>query len=277
MISVTEQKVIEDFGKEWSLFDQSKILEKLESDFEAYFSLFPWDQINADSIGFDMGCGSGRWAWFVADRVKHLYCVDPSSQALSTARKNLSSKKNVTFKQAACQNIPLENNSMDFGYCLGVLHHLQDPLSGLKVSVKKLKPGSPFLIYCYYAFDNRPLWFRYLWKVSDVVRRLISKLPFKYKVSITGLIALFIYLPCARFSKFLDKLGCKVENFPLYAYRDKDFYTMKTDSLDRFSTRIEKRFSRNELRLMMQAAGLENISFSDALPYWCALGYKKLS
>jgi hypothetical protein len=45
---------------------------------------------------------------------------------------------------------------MDFGYSLGVLHHLPDPRAGLAACVTKLKPGAPMLVYIYYAFDNRP-------------------------------------------------------------------------------------------------------------------------
>ena len=50
---------------------------------------------------------------------------------------------------------------------------------------------------------------------------------------------------------------------------------MQTDALDRFGTKIEKRFTRNEITKMMKDAGLENIIFSEKEPYWVALGYKK--
>ena len=62
---------------------------------------------------------------------------------------------------------------------------------------------------------------------------------------------------------------------PLFLYNDKSFYTMRTDALDRFGTRLEQRFSKNEIRQMMEEAGLEMIEFSDEIPYWCAIGYKK--
>ncbi|AHJ31296.1 hypothetical protein PN465_00450 [Nodularia spumigena CS-584] len=43
----------------------------------------------------------------------------------------------------------------------------------------------------------------------------------------------------------------------------------------RFGTKLEKRFSRNQIQAMLERSGLENISFSDTPPYWCAVGYKK--
>ena len=50
---------------------------------------------------------------------------------------------------------------------------------------------------------------------------------------------------------------------------------MQTDSLDRFGTRIEKRFTKIEILRMMEDAGLKNIKFSNNVPYWVALGEKK--
>ena len=49
---------------------------------------------------------------------------------------------------------------------------------------------------------------------------------------------------------------------------------MRTDALDRFGTRLEQRFTRNKIDEMMRAAGLERIIFSEAEPYWCAVGFK---
>jgi hypothetical protein len=49
---------------------------------------------------------------------------------------------------------------MDFGYSLGVLHHVADTEGALRAAVRTLKPGAPLLVYLYYAFDNRPRWSR---------------------------------------------------------------------------------------------------------------------
>ena len=51
-----------------------------------------------DAVGFDMGCGTGRWAQFVAPKVKTLDCVGPSD-AINAAKKNLIYNKNVTFRK----------------------------------------------------------------------------------------------------------------------------------------------------------------------------------
>ena len=182
---------------------------------------------------------------------------------------------NVEFHHTSVGAIPFQDESMDFGYSLGVLHHVPDTEAGIRACVRVLKPGAPFLLYLYYAFDNRSGWFRALWKVSDVFRRMISSLPFGPKRVVTDLIALFVYLPLATFSRAMEGLGFKVGSIPLSTYRRHSFYTMRTDSLDRFGTRLEQRFSRTEICKMMEAAGLERVVFSDQMPYWCACGFKK--
>ena len=60
----------------------------------------------------------------------------------------------------------------------------------------------------------------------------------------------------ARESGIIERLGADVADWPLSTYRDKSFYTMRTDALDRFGTRLERRFSRAEIETMMHAAGL---------------------
>ena len=275
MNSNIDAGTVEGFGKEWSRFDQSALdPNELNAEFERYFKVFPWDELPPEATGFDLGCGSGRWARFVSERVGNLHCVDASDAALQVAKKNLSDRQNVEFHSASVDSIPLPDESMDFGYSLGVLHHVPDTGEALKSCVGKLKMGAPFLVYLYYAFDDRPAWFRAAWKASDVFRKGISRLPFGAKKIVTDLIAATVYLPAAKTSALLEKTGINVSGIPLSTYRRHSFYTMRTDSLDRFGTALEQRFTRNEIIEMMKSAGLKNIQLSDDEPYWCAVGYK---
>ena len=63
---------------------------------------------------------------------------------------------------------------------------------------------------------------------------------------------------------------------PLNYYKDKDFYIMYNDALDRFGTKIEKkRFSKEEIRTLLIETGFKNIKFNNSMPYWTVLSYKK--
>jgi SAM-dependent methyltransferase len=263
------------FGDEWERFDQSALSqEERLTIFNQYFAIFPWDKLPDRAIGFDLGCGSGRWAKEVAPRIGKLHCIDPSS-ALEVAKRNLNNFNNCEFHASSVDAIPLSDNSMDFGYSLGVLHHVPDTAAGIKACVNKLKLGAPFLVYLYYAFDNKPLWFKAIWYCSDLVRKVVSKLPHTLRYGVSQILAAVIYWPLARISFLLEKLGLSVANMPLSSYRQQSFYTMRTDALDRFGTQLEQRFTRKQIQAMMEQAGLERVVFSDDVPYWCAVGYKK--
>ena len=265
---------VESFGDEWSRFDQSEVSsQELSTIFNRYFSIFPWRKLSSLSEGFDMGCGSGRWAKFVAPRVRKLHCVEPSL-AIKVAEQSLTGYGNVVFHRASVDSTDLMPNSQDFGYSIGVLHHVPDTCRALRSCVDLLKPGAPLLIYLYYAFDNRPYWFRTLWRCSEVARAVISRLPPRFKGIITDIIAVLIYLPIARVSGVLERLGLDVHSVPLSFYRQHSLYTMRTDARDRFGTPLEQRFTKMQIQEMMISCGLEDIVFADSDPYWCAVGFK---
>jgi SAM-dependent methyltransferase len=265
------------FGQEWSRFDQSGLGYKEEARrvrvFDDYFRLFPWADLPGGAEGFDAGCGSGRWAKLVAPRVGRLHCVDASPDALAVASRNLAGHPNCALHVGSVEAIPVPDCSQDFGYSLGVLHHIPDTEGALAGCVAKLKPGAPFLVYLYYAFENRPAWFRTVWRLTDLARRAVSRLPFQLKTLFADLAAVSVYWPLARAARLAEQRGKNVERVPLASYRNKSFYTMRTDALDRFGTRLEKRFTGAETQRMMESAGLVRVQVYGP-PYWCAVGYK---
>jgi SAM-dependent methyltransferase len=272
-----DDRVVVAFGEEWSHFDQRALPQRDHvAIFEDYFAIFPWRNLPKDGgQGADVGCGSGRWAQLVTPRVRLLHCVDASREALEVAQTNLAGATNVRFHLASVNELPFADGVLDFAYSLGVLHHLPDTLAGIKSIASKLRGGAPFLVYLYYAFDDRPVWFKILWRLSDMGRRAISRMPFLARYLLTQVLAMLIYWPLSRVARWLDRRGQLPATWPLAYYRDKSFYVMRTDALDRFGTRLERRFTRRQIRDMLQAAGFGDIHFSEKPPFWCAVGIKQ--
>ena len=117
-MGVNEDKVtVTSFGHEWARFDQAALSRaELVEIFDQYFAVFPWQELGADSVGADIGCGSGRWAALAAERVGHLHCLDASEEALSVARRTLAGKANVSFHHASVGKLPFAPASLDFCY-----------------------------------------------------------------------------------------------------------------------------------------------------------------
>jgi SAM-dependent methyltransferase len=271
-VSGLERRTIDGFGREWTAFDYARPTPELTELFDQYFRIFPWDALPAGAEGFDLGCGTGRWAKLVAPRVGELTCIDASPAVVAVASRNLAGLPNCRVVTGRAGELPLPAASMDFGFALGVLHHLEDPASALDDAVSKLRPGAPFLAYLYYSLDDRPLHYRLIWRATDVVRRVVSRLPHRPRAVIAQAIALLVYYPLARGARRLEAAGRAVDDLPLAQYRHRSLYVMRTDALDRFGTPVEKRFTREEAAALMSGAGLERVTVADSPPYWCVLG-----
>lgn len=272
--SNSHSETVASFGDEWSRFDQRALSqEELATIYDDYFSLFPWHSLSPEAEGFDMGCGSGRWASFVAPRVGKLHCIDPS-EAIDVARSRLEHLPNVLFHKSTVRHNPIPIASQDFGYSLGVLHHVPDTASAIASCAALLKPGAPLLLYLYYSLDNRPFWYRMIWQATNIVRLCICRLPSRPKHVVTDLIAGLVYYPLSRLAALLESFGLPFNYIPLCYYRKLSFYTMRTDSRDRFGTPLEQRFTRSQISEMCTAAGLVNLTFSPNAPYWCVLAFK---
>ena len=269
-----DKATVDSFGDEWGRFNQADLSSKEAQEiFDQYFSIFPWQSLPQNAQGFDLGCGSGRWAKIMVKKVGHLHCIDPSN-AIEVAKELLSDVSNASFYKKSVDEFSLPINSQDFGYSLGVLHHVPDTAGAVKECASLLKPGAPFLMYLYYALENKSFFYKFLWRCSDFLRKIICRLPSGPKHLITDFIAVIIYFPLAKGSLILEKLGLSISSIPLSFYRNCSFYTMRTDSRDRFGTPLEQRFTKEEIYELMEGAGFKNIIFNSSEPRWCVLGIK---
>jgi ubiquinone/menaquinone biosynthesis C-methylase UbiE len=279
MNSNLDPVVARGFGREWSTFRQDAdhlSQQQRQEIFDDYFRIFPWHLLPpSGGVGIDVGCGTGRWSMLVAPRVAHLHLLDASAEALAVAKANLKPASNVSFHAASVAAIPLPAQSLDFAYSLGVLHHVPDTQAAIAAIAAKLKPGAPFLVYLYYALDNRAAWYRVLWRISNLARLVIARLPHPVRLVLSQTIAALVYWPLARAARLLSRSGISADALPLCYYADKSFYVMRTDAYDRFCTRLEKRFTRSEIENMLRDAGFGEIRFSDAVPFWCVVGVKQ--
>ena len=70
----SDEYVVRDFGREWKHYHQRDLDNReLSNLFNKYFSIFPFEKLSKNSVGFDMGCGTGRWASLIAPKVNKLY------------------------------------------------------------------------------------------------------------------------------------------------------------------------------------------------------------
>jgi SAM-dependent methyltransferase len=270
-----DAETVKSFGEEWNSFHGFSDAD-IKTAGDKYFDIVTDEMLNTSSKVVDIGCGSGRFIKYLKGRYGKITGIDPST-AIFAADKLLGGDSNVELIQASTDNIPFPDGHFDFGYSLGVLHHIPDSRKALNDSVRKIKPGGFFLLYLYYSLDNRSLPFKLLFHLSNFIRWVVSKLPTKAKKAVCDILAIVLYMPFVGLCRLLKLTGVPEKyrrKVPLQAYEDQSFYIIRNDSLDRFGTPLEQRFSRKQIQEMMTQAGLVNIRFSEKIPYWHAVGQK---
>ncbi|BCS98386.1 transcriptional regulator [Desulfoluna limicola] len=96
----------------------------------------------------DLGCGSGILAAELARVCDEVVGVDISSQALSAARAHAErvGLANVRFIEGDMTTLDLPDGCCDVAVLSQTLHHLPDPMTGLKVAARLLKPGGRLIL-----------------------------------------------------------------------------------------------------------------------------------
>ena len=276
-----DQKVINDFGHEWSSFDytESQSSEALDEQFAAYCTPLDLSRFNSSSsIAADFGAGSGRWSSRLLDSFLKVYALEPSDGANSVLLKKFEGESRVVILKETVGSNSIPDASLDLGMSLGVLHHIPNTGLAIRDVSKRIKPGGYFLCYLYYKLEGKPLYYKAIFKIVDLARRVISRLPQPLKRLISSVLAGLIYWPLARLSKVLGKLGFSTSNIPLHHYANMPYVMLANDALDRFGTSLEQRFNKTEIEEMLAKADfdLSTLVYSEVEPFWTFAVQKKI-
>jgi ubiquinone/menaquinone biosynthesis C-methylase UbiE len=269
-----DKKVVYEFGNEWLKFSEHKD-DLVKKGGEEYFDILNEEMVNQNTYALDIGCGTGRWSKYLAPKVAFIEAVDPSN-AIFAADQLLAEIKNVRLSQASIDTLPFNDETFDFVMSIGVLHHIPDTAKALNDCVKKVKKGGYFYVYLYYNLDRRGAVYKIFFKISDLIRKVVSRLPGKIKPFVCDILAIVFYVPFVLLGRFFNLLGFKnlAKRMPLHSYQNRTFFIIRNDALDRFGTRLEQRFSAKEVKEMMESAGLTDIIISPGIPYYHAVGKK---
>jgi ubiquinone/menaquinone biosynthesis C-methylase UbiE len=268
-----DERLLKGFAREWERFPE---MDPAELDLVAreLFDLLP-DRPGSDGMMVDIGCGSGRWTRWLAPRHAHVDAVDPGDAVLTAARVN-ADLANVRWSRARGEDLPFPSDSYDLALCIGVLHHVADPVRVLSEACRVLRPGGMLYFYIYHSMEDRGGIFKGLYRISDLLRRLIHPMPYPLGYACSQVLATTVYLPLVSLVRVAKRLGLKGwHRLPLSFYHNKSFRIMRNDALDRFGTPVEKRFDRLSIKAMLEKAGLHLEDISEQAPYWHGTARKR--
>ena len=249
------------FGAEWKKYPS--IVPNHRDEFNLYFDLVNLENLKNMRV-CDLGCGIGRWSYFLQDKCRELVLID-FSEAIFISRNNLRDCNHVIYIMDDINNLRLREKFADFLFCLGVLHHI--PGDALEAARRLKKHSSSILIYLYYSLDNKPSYFHAILAFVTSVRLAVSRIRNEYfRSAFTYIVAIFVYWPLIMIGKFFNMMDLSVE-IPIYeGYKGKTMKRIRQDVYDRFFTRIEQRFSRKDIMTLKDT--YKDITVSESIPYW---------
>lgn len=107
------------------------------------------------------GCGTGREAVWAASTLKNakVLAVDLSRRSLAyaTRQSRRLGLKNIEFAQADLLELGALGRRFDVVHSVGVLHHMEDPMAGLRVLRGLLRPHGVMEVGFYSAAARRPI------------------------------------------------------------------------------------------------------------------------
>ena len=249
------------FGDEWNVY--SEVLAEHRQEFAQYFDLIDINTFRHARV-CDLGCGIGRWSYFLKDYCHEIVLVD-FSDAIFVARRNLLASSNSLFFMCDLQRLPFRDDFCEFIFCLGVLHHLR--VSCLE-AIRRLRRFAPrLLVFLYYDFGTQPFYFRWLLGPVTFARKYLSRIRSQaFRKFFARLGALFLYLPLIYLGWVLRPLGLS-RYVPLHEfYCGKSLRRIEQDVYDRFFTSIEQRVSRDQILELRDS--FAQVTVSARIPYW---------
>lgn len=204
-----DQITADAFAKSWNTVYSGPTY--TEEQFIEWFKPLKATDIKNKTV-LELGCGNASLMYYLADwQPKKLVGVDLGDSLLA-GRKNMELKEFHNWQLIKGDLVNYISEGFDIVYSIGVLHHLQTPLDGIRSVVRNVKPGGKFHCWVYAKEGNFIIRF-----FVDPLRMISSKLPWwitKYFIATPLMSIFFVY---SKILRLLPNFKL-IEKLPLYKY-----------------------------------------------------------
>ena len=121
-----------------------------------FSSLVDYSEVKGKKV-LEIGCGMGAHASVFANAGAQVTAIDLTQRAVSLTRQRfeLFNIKNASVIKVDAENLPFEDNSFDFVWSWGVIHHSADTQKIVKEILRVLKPGGKVSVMVYHRHSTR--------------------------------------------------------------------------------------------------------------------------
>jgi ubiquinone/menaquinone biosynthesis C-methylase UbiE len=201
MISDIEQQTGILFGSLWTSLSDSLYRDSVELFTKrCVANQFDLDWLKGKKC-LDAGCGSGRYSVALAIHgAGSITAIDVSESGLKEATRRAEDFPQISFQQASVLNLPFQDESFDFVWSAGVIHHTSDFDTALNELDRVLKPDGKLFLLIYGTGGLR-------WKAIKALRPIVIDLGAEFidkAISDAG-------LPANNRKNFMDDLFVPVQ------------------------------------------------------------------
>lgn len=243
---------IQDFSTQWQSFKEQKGVYASDEFLLSYFgNLFTFSEIKGKKVA-EIGSGNGRFLKILSQYADSVTGFEPS-EAMSVASVYCKNIPNVELKKIGVYDIDIDRE-FDVIFCLGVLHHLPNPLEALHIMRRMLRPGGVLYVWVYGKENNR----LYL-ALFRPLMRLTSRLPHKVLLVLSHFLAFFlrIYIFFVHTFRFLP-WPLKIYSMQVLRPLSHNYLTLVV--YDQLNPRIANYYSRSEIEDIARKAGFTSIA-----------------
>lgn len=159
-----------------------------------------------DKLVLDDGCGGGRYSIALSRLgAKKVIGLDMGTKGIefaNTKAKELGLEEKVEFKVGNVLDLPFDDNTFDFIFSNGVIHHTVDIEKGVAEISRVLKPEGHAWIFVQGKGG-------FQWTVTDVCREIVSSVPRE----ITQELIILNGIPQNRVFYIMDHLYVPIQNW----------------------------------------------------------------
>ena len=209
----------------------------------------------------DIGSGPGRVIEMLLElKAKHVTGIEPSD-----AIKLIKKTSKITLIQDVGEKLPVRKK-FDYIFCLGVLHHIENPKPVLVNALKALKPGGRILCW-FYAHEGNEIYVKFV----NLLRKITIYLPDKLLM----IIAKFFTLTLTFYAHLPYSLLFKRDYFK-NIFLKYNFTQRTLIIFDQLNPQNAKYYKKSEIEDLFISSGYKSILFYNNSNYSWSVSAQKV-
>lgn len=259
---VNKNQTISDFGEQWQNYTEQDGYYASDNMLSDYFGPLLSLKDLKDCTVCEVGSGNGRFVKIMSRYAGSVVGIEPS-QAVEVSRNFTSDCDNVTYVNSSVYDAGIKDE-FDYVFCLGVLHHMTDPVQGVREIVQMAKPGAKVVIWVY-GKEGNGLYIAF----TKALRAITTRIPHV----ILNLISWLMLFPLKFYILLCKFLPLPLKKYMLGVLGKYDNYALKLTIYDQLNPTIANYWTKEEFREILSAGGLTNLDFYHRHGYsWTASG-----